>query len=202
MERMRTVSDRGLVIPRIIPALRSVADGWVLPDLPDPRWVFLLGGTLATIGEPVGQMQRRGWRVFVHADMLRGLAPDQEGMAFLAEFAAPDGIITTYSHTVLAARRAGFVTIQRLFLLDSLSITTGVAQARSARPDAVEVLPGVLPEATRQVVRSLPCPVIAGGLVTDTDYVDQMVAAGAAGVSTSTPRLWTHRVPAARREIR
>lgn len=191
-----------LAIPRIIPALRSVGDGWVLPDLPAPRWVFLLGGTLSTIGEPVGQMQRRGWTVFVHADMLRGLAPDQEGMAFLADYAGPDGIITTHSHTVLAARKAGFVTIQRLFLLDSLSITTGVAQARSARPDAVEVLPGILPEATHQVVCALPCPVIAGGLLTEAAQVDQMVAAGAAGVSTSNPRLWTHKVPAAQRVTR
>ncbi len=191
-----------LDIPRIIPALRSVTEGWVLPDLPGPRWVFLLGGTLATVGEPVGQMQRRGWRVFVHVDMLRGLTPDLEGLTFLSEFAGPDGIITTHSHTVLAARKVGLITIQRLFLLDSLSITTGVAQARSARPDAVEVLPGILPEASHQVVCALPCPVIAGGLLTDGAQVDRMVAAGVAGVSTSTPRLWAHTVRPVRREVR
>jgi glycerol uptake operon antiterminator len=177
-------------MPRVIPALRALDRWTALPDPTDAAWVFLLGGSLRTIGEPVGRLQRRGWRVFVHVDMLRGLEPDLEGLRFLAEYAGPDGIITTHSGTVVNAKKCGLASVQRIFLLDSQSVATGVQQARAALPDAVETLPGVIPEAIARVSREVPCPVIAGGLITRPEQVRAALAAGARSISTSTEALW------------
>lgn len=177
-------------MPSIIPAIRDI-DAWNLLPAPGPvSWVFLLGGTIDAIAEPVALLQHRGWTVFVHIDMLRGLTSDVDALKFLRNYAGPDGVISTHSQTVGQAKRLGFITIQRIFLLDSQSLATGIAQIRNARPHAVEVLPGLIPTILNQVTRQLPCPVIAGGLVKEREQVVKLLDAGVRSVSTSAPNLW------------
>jgi glycerol uptake operon antiterminator len=178
-------------LPRIIPALREPARWTALPEPSGAAWVFVLGGTLSTVGDLVPRLRRRGWRVFVHVDMIRGLNPDREGLRFLAAYAGPDGIITTHSGIVSHAKKCGLVCVQRIFLLDSQSVATGIQQVRAAAPDAVETLPGVIPEVLARVSREVPCPVIAGGLITRLEQVRLALAAGAQSISTSTEALWT-----------
>ncbi|MCY0864206.1 MAG: glycerol-3-phosphate responsive antiterminator [Sulfobacillus sp.] len=177
-------------MPTIIPALRRLEDIPRLPPGDGLRWVFMLGGTLSTVPEAVRTLHQRGWRVFVHVDMLRGLTADGEGLKFLQQAIRPEGIITTHSQTVTQAKKVGLFTIQRIFLLDSQSVATGVAQVRAAAPDAVETLPGILPGITRDICRQVTCPVIAGGLIQKPEQVETMLAVGAASISTSTPTLW------------
>lgn len=179
-----------LVLPKLIPAVRQMERWDIVLAHPHLDTVFFLGGSIGTVGEPVARLQKAGRRVFIHVDMLRGLNPDADGMQFLAEFVGPDGIITTHSSTVQHARRAGLVTVQRLFLLDSQSLTHGVAQIQSSKPHAVEVLPGVIPRAVRTIARQVECPVIAGGLIVEDAQVREMLQSGAASVSTSREALW------------
>jgi glycerol uptake operon antiterminator len=186
---MTEVTPQKRISP-IIPAIRSVDDISRLPDRGQGRWMFLLGGTLSTAQAAVLTLHARGWRVFLHVDMLRGLSTDFEGMRFLRGYVSPDGIITTHSQTVAHAKKVGLFTIQRIFLLDSQSVATGVGQAKAVLPDAVETLPGILPHVTQRIVRELSCPVITGGLVTTLEQVGQALKSGASAVSTSTPALW------------
>lgn len=179
-----------LRLPKVIPALRDVARWEILRDLPGDC-VFMLGGTINSIAEPAARLGRLGWRVFIHVDMLKGLSSDPEGIAFLADYVGPFGIITTHSQTVQHARRVGLATIQRMFLLDSQSLATGIMQVKTAQPDAVETLPGILPAVIQQVVRAVARPVIAGGLITEPGQVQAALQAGAASVSTSAPALWS-----------
>lgn len=180
-----------LEIPTIIPAIRKPEEWTALPTLASsPRWVFILGGTPDALAEATGLLHRQGWRVFVHVDMIRGITTDLEGLRFLAEFVGPDGIISTHSPAITHAKRIGLIAIQRIFLLDSQSVDTGIQQAQSTRPDAVEVLPGIIPRVTARVVREAHCPVIAGGLITTIQEVEVMKRAGVRGLSTSTQSLW------------
>ncbi len=82
------------------------------------------------------------------------------------------------------------LTIQRLFLLDSLSLDTGIHSIKTHDPDAVEILPGVMPKVTKQIVIKTDKPIIAGGLIKDKDDVIQSLRAGAMGISTSAPDIW------------
>lgn len=180
-----------LVVPRIIPAIRRFEEwqelaGWET----SPKWVFILGGAVDHVAQATGLLQKRGWQVFVHIDMVRGCSTDSEGVRFFAEYAGPEGIISTHSMVISHAKKAGLKTIQRIFLLDSQSVGTGVQQVNSTHPDAVETLPGTLPEVTRRVVRQISCPVIAGGLVSTAQEVTRMLAVGVQGVSTSHRGLW------------
>lgn len=180
-----------LEIPTIIPAIRDPNEWRMLPrSSSQTRWVFILGGTPDVLAEATGLLRRQGWRVFIHVDMIRGITTDMEGLRFLTEFVGPDGIISTHSPAVIHAKRIGLVAIQRIFLLDSQSVDTGIQQAQSTRPDAIEVLPGIIPRVTQRIVREAPCPVIAGGLVTTGDEVEAMKRSGVRGLSTSCRALW------------
>jgi glycerol uptake operon antiterminator len=184
------MSDSNLTLPPVIPALRSL-DLWQDVHIKTgPNVVFILGGSINTVAEPVALLERRGWRVFLHVDMLKGLTTDADGLRFLADYVGPAGIISTHAHTIQTAKKNNLIAIQRLFVVDSQSVETGINQARTAKPDAVELMPGLIPQAIRQISHQLSCPVIAGGLVTDEEHVRQALAAGACSVSTSNAQLW------------
>ena len=176
------------MMPLVIPALRD-PEHWRMLGEGRGRWVFILGGKVDRVAEGVALLQKRQWRVFVHIDMVKGITNDSEGVQFFYDFAGPEGIITTHAHTVTHAHKLGMVTIQRIFLLDSQSVESGVAQVEHAGPDAVEVLPGILPEVVRALVHRLKEPVIAGGLITSVSHIHEIHAAGALSVSTSSLKL-------------
>jgi glycerol uptake operon antiterminator len=79
--------------------------------------------------------------------------------------------------------------VQRVFLLDSASIKSGIQLIDQCRPDFVEVMPGVIPKAIGQF-RTAGRPVIAGGMVTERNEVIEALKAGALAVSTSSRGLW------------
>ncbi|WP_298338118.1 glycerol-3-phosphate responsive antiterminator [Ferrimicrobium sp.] len=173
-------------IPKVIFAAREPAD--VLAMLADtaPSWVFLLGGSAGEVLGASKLLGDRGFAVFIHVDMLHGITNDSEGIRLLASFGHPAGIITTHPSTVNAAKKVGLLTIERIFLLDSSSVESGLRNVARTKPDAVEVLPGVLPEQITQVADSIDVPLIAGGLITHLDQVRAALKAGALGVSTSS----------------
>jgi glycerol uptake operon antiterminator len=69
-----------------------------------------------------------------------------------------------------------------------------VPAVERAAPDAVEVLPGVILPliAPRLKAVNLP-PLIAGGLIRTRAQVEEILAAGAIGVSTGEAGLWGFR---------
>lgn len=184
------MAEAGFVFPTVVPALRNIGD-WSEGFLKkDPQIVFVLGGSINTIAKPISMMERRGWKVFVHVDMLKGLSTDAEGLRFLSEYVGPTGIISTHASTIQSAKKQKLMTVQRLFLVDSQSLATGINQVQTSRPDAVELMPGLVIDAIRHMVRQLTCPVIAGGLITSINQVEEALKAGAVSVSTSSRTLW------------
>lgn len=153
--------------------------------------VFLLGGSLMTLPGCVERAKNSGKYVFVHLDLCDGLGKDAAAVDWIALTVRPDGLISTRQQLLRRAREHGLMTIQRLFLMDSESLKSGVKLISSAPPDLVEVLPGLLPRAIRALRERLGLPVIAGGMVTEEADVTQALAAGAAGVSSSVRELWS-----------
>ena len=82
------------------------------------------------------------------------------------------------------------MTIQRMFLMDSASLISGMKLMKGSLPDMVELMPGLVPKAITAVSRKLDIPVIAGGMVTEDQEITEALAAGALAVSTSDRRLW------------
>ncbi|HLZ31010.1 MAG TPA: glycerol-3-phosphate responsive antiterminator [Chloroflexota bacterium] len=152
--------------------------------------VFLLSGNLLNIEQMVQRVRREERAAFVHVDLIEGLTKDQHGLRWLAERARPTGIISTRGSVLSAAGSLGLATVQRLFLLDSQSVRTGLESANNVRPDVIEVLPGILPAAIADIWHRSGRPVIAGGMIISRQQVCTALDAGARGVSASNQELW------------
>jgi len=142
------------------------------------------------IGDAVAQTRRAGKLAFIHLDMLQGLSRDSYGMQYVAQQVHPDGIISTRANLMGGARVHGLITIQRTFLLDSQSVSTGIELVKEARPDILEVLPGIVPSEVQEIVRKITIPLITGGLIKTRAQCHAALRAGATGISTSHQDLW------------
>jgi glycerol uptake operon antiterminator len=151
--------------------------------------VFVLGGSIMKMDGILSELARGGKMVFLHMDLIEGIGRDEAGMAYAAEHWKPAGVITTRTPLVKAAREHGLLAVQRIFLLDSASIRSGIQLISQCSPDFVEVMPGVIPKAIGQF-RGAGRPVIAGGMVTERGEVIEALSAGALAVSTSSRELW------------
>ncbi len=152
--------------------------------------VFLLTGNLMTTADYVKQLRQAGKDVFIHLDFIDGISSSKSALGFVAKFWKPTGIITTKSHIVKTAKEAGLMTIQRIFLLDGSAVTKGIEMVNTSRPDAVEIMPGILPKVVDKLSRTLDYPIIAGGLITEVSEVHEALQAGALAVSSGNPKMW------------
>jgi len=155
------------------------------------EFVFLLDASLMNINRRVRQIKESGKKAFVHLDMVAGLGKDAGALEFLWEDCRPEGVILTKPNLIQTARHLGFVAVQRLFVLDSLSVQTGLKIANESRPDFIEVMPGaVVAKIIAQIRQKSAVPVIAGGLIETRGEVAELLKAGALAVSTSKTDLW------------
>ncbi|MBC7217245.1 MAG: glycerol-3-phosphate responsive antiterminator [Candidatus Caldatribacterium sp.] len=130
--------------------------------------------------------------LFLHVDLFGGIAPDESGFLLLRElFPKVQGIISTRARTLALAQRMGFATIFRLFCIDSESLRTGLKVVQEVKPDAVEVLPGIIfPKIRGYIPFSEFPPVICGGFIRKRREVLEILKSGALAVSTSAKELW------------
>ena len=152
---------------------------------------FFLEGNVFTLREAL-KILPPDLHLFLHLDLFGGIASDESGLLFMREtFPQIRGIISTRSRTLNLARKAGFLTIFRLFLIDSESLRTGLRIAQEISPDALEILPGIIfPQVRDSIpVENLP-PLICGGFIRKKEEVEEIISRGAVAVSTSCRELW------------
>ena len=152
--------------------------------------VFLLYGSAAGVCTQVDKVRAAGKLAIVHIDLIDGLSGREAAVDALEALCHPDGIISTKPAVIRRARHRGLLTVQRAFLLDSMSVENLSAQLAVGKPDFLEVLPGIMPRIIARITASTETPVIAGGLIQYKDEVMAAMGAGAAAVSTSSPAVW------------
>lgn len=173
----------------IIAAVRNPKDIYEAVDS-ETGIIFLLGGNIYNLSKMVHYVTESGKAVFVHLDLLKGYSQDNCFMKYLKEEVKPTGIISTRNALVAKARQEGMMTIQRLFLLDSSAMDVTIQSARKIKPDAIEVLPGLVPKLIHRVREELPIPIITGGFIETEEEVRSCLEAGAISASTSHRPLW------------
>lgn len=99
-----------------------------------------------------------------------------------------DAAYATIRSFVLKFEKLGLITVQRFFLLDSISFENVVRQ--SSHADVIDILPGAMPDVIRCLSQRVTQPLIASGLLTDKRDVCGALAAGAVAVSTTSEELW------------
>src|SRR2546429_3027153 len=153
--------------------------------------IFFVRAPAFHLGPLVWAVQARGKMAFVHIDLIAGLGKDRAGIAFLAREIGVNGIITSHSALVAAAKAERVIAIQRLLLYDDLALPSALAALDHARPDIVEVLPGVIfPLVVDRIRARVPLPIIVGGFVTEPEQRNAVLERGALAISTGTTSLW------------
>ncbi|MGL5122676.1 MAG: glycerol-3-phosphate responsive antiterminator [Fusobacteriaceae bacterium] len=152
----------------------------------ESKIIFLLCGDILSIEELTRQIKSSGKKNFVHIDMIEGLdSRAEKSIDFLKNNSYADGIISTKPSMIKYAKKNGFITIQRCFLIDSLSFGNTKKILKEGNADAIEILPGGMPKIIKKISSMINVPLIAGGLIMDLEDIEIRLKNGALGVSTT-----------------
>lgn len=174
----------------VIAAFRDIKSLHV-EELDNIGVLFILGGTIFDLPDIIDKAVTSGKLVFVDIDLIKGVGKDAPGIQYLAKEIHVQGIITTRSNLIKSAQKEGLISVQRIFVLDSESLTGGLNVIEKSTPDAVEILPGlILPKIMDRIKARVSVPVIAGGLITRREEIQEILSSGAIGVSTTTSSLY------------
>ncbi len=174
---------------KTLPAARSIKE---LEDMLDSNYTYivLLNSHIGQLKSLVQLAKSKGKKMLLHADLVQGLRNDEYAAQFLCQDVKPAGLISTRKNVVLTAKKHGLISIQRLFLLDSIALESSYKLLETTKPDYIEVLPGVMPHIIKEVYEKTGIPIVAGGLIRERREVEDALKAGASAVTTSRRELW------------
>ncbi|GLO67375.1 MULTISPECIES: glycerol-3-phosphate responsive antiterminator [Oceanobacillus] len=152
--------------------------------------IFLLTGNLLSTKQYIDRLKEANKSAFIHLDFIDGLTNSRNAIQYIAREWKPLGIVTTKSNLIKYAKEENLATIQRIFVIDKNALSKGVEIANSVRPDAIEILPGLMPKIIDQITKQTHLPVIAGGLISEKQEIMNGLEAGALAISSGDPSLW------------
>lgn len=156
----------------------------------DCEIIFLLCGSISNLKGTISRIKESKKLVFVHVDLIDGLGRDHAAISYIHDELKPDGIISTKNQLLRFAKEMGMMTIQRFFILDSISLAQCMKIAQESKPTAIEIMPGIMPDIISEVSKKIPTPVIVGGLIRNEKDIENALRSGALGISASSVELW------------
>ena len=154
--------------------------------------IFMQNSNILNVKEQIERAHEAGKKVFIHMDFAEGIGKDRAGLNYIKLLGA-DGILSTKTSMIRSARDIGLITVQRFFIVDSHSVDTAVDSIKIAKPDVVEIMPGVVDKKIKEFAEKVDTPILAGGLIEYEDEVDKAIDSGAKAVSTANKTLWDYK---------
>ena len=154
--------------------------------------IFLQNSDIMDVQGQIEECHAAGKKVFIHMDFAEGIGKDRAGLSYLKNLGA-DGILTTKTGLIRSARDIGLLAVQRFFIVDSHSVDTAVDSIKIAKPDIVEIMPGVVEKKIKEFAERVDTPILAGGLIELEEEVDRAISSGAKAVSTADQLLWSYK---------
>ncbi len=189
MEEYQTSFKEAIENTPIIPAVKDEESLEVCLKS-DSSVIFILFGDICGIADIVERIKEKGKLAMVHMDLIAGLGSKEVSVDYIKKRTRADGIITTKPILVKRAKELGLAAVLRFFIIDSMALANLSRQTREARPDCIEVLPGVMPKVIRKITKENKIPLIAGGLISDKEDVCNALDAGAVAVSSTNTKIW------------
>ena len=189
MEEYQTSFREAIENTPIIPAVKDEESLEVCLKS-DSSVIFILFGDICSIPDIVERIKEKGKLAMVHMDLIAGLGSKEVSVDYIKKRTRADGIITTKPILVKRAKELGLAAVLRFFIIDSMALANLSRQTREARPDCIEVLPGVMPKVIRKITKENKIPLIAGGLISDKEDVCNALDAGAVAVSSTNTKIW------------
>ncbi len=154
--------------------------------------VFMLDVDIFTLKDEISALKEKNKLVFLHIDLLDGISTNPTGLRYVKEMFNPDGIISTKAKLIHTAKKLNLISVQRIFMLDSNNYKTGLKSLETSKPDAVEILPGIIPDVVKRFSSDSKVPIITGGFISEKRHIIENIKAGASGVSTGNSDLWNY----------
>lgn len=173
----------------VIAALRRSDDFNLVADSP-VRVVFLMYGEVCGFEKVVSALIKAGKEVYVHIDLIKGLSSDKEAVQYIAQRSAPRGIITTKGHLIKEIRKLGLAAVHQFFIIDTQAFNTAIKSVSVSKPDAVEIMPGLMPRVVREWKAVVGIPLVVAGLIKTPDEVRSLLEAGCEAVVVGESSLW------------
>ena len=152
--------------------------------------IFLLTGNIFNLKEIANRVRKANKGLYILVDSIDGFSKDTWGLEYIVKNICPDGIITEKNNLIKLSKDMGVFTIQRLYISDSNDLKKDIYSIKQNRPNALELLPGIIPEIISQVIKETKISLIASGLIRDKDGINLAFEAGAIGISTSKKNVW------------
>ncbi|MBO5939415.1 MAG: glycerol-3-phosphate responsive antiterminator [Clostridia bacterium] len=172
----------------VIAAVRSDADFEVAISS-EVQTVFLLKSNIIEVESLAKRAHEKGKLLFLHVDFVDGLSKDAAGVRYLSTKGI-DGIISTRTGVISAAKEVGITCIQRFFMVDSRSVDTALEALKQSKADLIEIMPALAYKSITKMKNSVATPIIAGGLIEFKEEVYSALSAGASMISTGKKELW------------
>ena len=181
---------------RHFPVIAAVRSGKELDvALQSPvQVVSMMGGSIREMADIISRIHSHNKKVLLHPELVKGLGRDPAGIEFLAETARPDGIISTKRSLLRTASSLGLLSVLQVFMIDTQAFETGLESIESIKPDAVEIMPGLMPRIVACVKQAFGGPVLTAGLVKTQNDIESLLAVGVSGIAVSEQSLWSFRV--------
>lgn len=96
--------------------------------------IFLMGANISTVAQNIANAHDNGKKVFVHIDLAEGIGKDRSGIEYLKSLGV-DGIISTRSALIKAAKELDLMTVKRVFTLDSQGVESAMAEKNDVHTD-------------------------------------------------------------------
>lgn len=173
---------------KVIAAVRTKEE-LIKASFSDVKIIFDLSPNIMSVADNLKVAHDEGKKYFIHIDLAEGIGKDKSGVEFLKKLGV-DGVISTRTAIIKAARELGVFTVQRFFIVDSHSIETTLEAIKLSKPQMIEIMPGSVKKVICRLKESLDIPIIAGGLIESLDEAVEIIKSGAAAVSTGSISLW------------
>lgn len=172
----------------IIAAVRTKED-YAAALKSDVKCIFLLSSNISEMDTLAEKAHDANKLLFIHMDFADGLSKDAAGVVYLATKNI-DGVISTRSNIISAAKECGLFAIQRFFMIDSRSVDTALETLKQSKADMVEIMPALAYKSIARIKKNINIPIIAGGLIEFKEEIFSALGAGASMVSTGKQELW------------
>lgn len=153
--------------------------------------IFLLTGNIFNLKEISNKVRLKNKSLFIHIDSIDGFSKDTWGLEYIIKNIYPDGIITEKDNLIKLCKSMGIFTIQRLLIMDTVSLKNAIRSVQKTRPNAIEILPGIMPKIIKEIIKEINLPIISSGLISDKEDLELALQAGAIAISSSKKSIWS-----------
>lgn len=176
---------------RIVPAVKHLEDLGEVLNIPWVSVIILLGGDINYLEETL-KVRKKHPDTFLlaHVDLINGIGKDESGMRYLKKLGL-DGVVSVKWQLLRFAKENELLTVQRLFLVDSEAVRTGLKVIKQMSPDAIEIMPATVPKFVIDELHKVSSlNILGGGLLRTEEDVRTALDNGLTAVTSSRRTLW------------